>query len=173
MGRHIATDVGPLYHYNFSSYGSRACIGSLQVWPITIMQSDGTRVVAAGSGFNVIGSQDHQSRGYDSALNPQLMIWPCTATHRSGHRSRNTAHRPYWALERIMSMNMLGQRTRLTFLGQTTDITEAARPGNKITIPSNVPITDSPLQLQSQNFDLYCFRHPTIHEFNLIPTNMV
>ena len=115
--------------------------GSLQAWPITIMQSDGTRVVAAGSGFNVIGSQDHQSRGYDSALESSINDMALYGDTLVLATDRGTlAYRPYWALERIyVDEYARAENLDLTFLGQTTDITEAARPGNKITIPSNVP----------------------------------
>ncbi len=166
-GVHIATDIGPMYHYNFSSYSMEIGLvpGSLQAWPITIMESDGTRVVAAGSGFNVIGSQDHQSRGYDSAMESSINDMALYGDTLVLATDRGTlAYRPYWALERIyVDEYARAENLDLTFLGQTTDITEEARPGNKISIPSNVPITDSPLPLQSQNFGSIPFSwHPTI-----------
>ena len=115
-GVHIATDVGPLYHYNFSSYSMEVGLvsGSLQAWPITIMQSDGTRVVAAGSGFNVIGSQDHQSRGYDSALESSINDMALYGDTLVLATDRGTlAYRPYWAWRESTSMNMRGQRTSI------------------------------------------------------------
>ena len=147
-GVHVATDTGPLHHYNFSSYSMEIGLqaASSQSWPISIMESDGSRLVAAGSGFNVIGVMDHQSRAYEPALGSSINdIALYGDTLILATDSGTLAYRPYWALERIYQDEYArAENLDLTFLGQTTDITDAARPGNQITLPSNIQITDSP-----------------------------
>ena len=166
-GVHVATDTGPLHHYNFSSYSMEIGLqaASSQSWPISIMESDGSRLVAAGSGFNVIGVMDHQSRAYEPALGSSINdIALYGDTLILATDSGTLAYRPYWALERIYQDEYArAENLDLTFLGQTTDITDAARPGNQITLPSNIQITDSPLQLQAQNFGSIPFSwHPAV-----------
>ena len=166
-GIHIATDTGPLYHYNATSFSMEVgpSSGTLASWPVTNLVSDGTRLVSSGTGFSIIGVEDHVPRSYDPALNStvnDMEIYGSTLVLATSEGA--LAYRPYWALERLyVDEYSRAENLEFTFMGSTYDITDQARPGNPVRIPTSEIIQDSLLQTGVQNFGSIPFSwHPAI-----------
>lgn len=167
-GIHIATETGPMYHYNASSYSMEigTAAGSLESWPVTSMLSDGSRIVVAGNGFNIIGVGDHDVRAYDSAMDSyvnDIALYGSTLILATD--GGVLGYRPYWTLERVyVDEYSRAENLDLTILGSTTDITEHTRPGNDIEIPSGLIVPDqSSLTGQIQYYGSIPFSwHPAI-----------
>ncbi len=145
-GIHIATESGPIYHYNASSYSMEigAAAGSMQSWPVTSMLSDGSRIVAAGNGFNIIGVVNHDVRAYDSAMDSYVNDIALYGTTLALATDEGVlAYRPYWTLEQVyVDEYARAENLDLTILGGTTDITDQTRPGNDIEIQSGLIVPD-------------------------------
>ena len=121
-----------------------AAAGSMQSWPVTSMLSDGSRIVAAGSGFNIIGVVNHDVRAYDSAMDSYVNDIALYGTTLALATDEGVlAYRPYWTLEQVyVDEYARAENLDLTILGRTTDITDHTRPGNDIEIQSGLIVPD-------------------------------